>query len=145
MPLYTSQGIVYTIKLHRSARRDLEEIDGDDPDAADDLYALLQEIRGSQELLDALTVKDFGLNRDQPFHVDKWVEQQNKGRNLWRIKSWDLENRGLRYRIVYALDPRCSRYYVLAVLPRDVDYDSSHPRVIELTAAYDRLGIPAFE
>lgn len=144
LPHYTSQGILYTLLIHVSAKQDLESIGQDDPDTRDELFALLHEIKGSQDLLDALTIKDFGLAQDEKFHVDRWVSQQRQGRNLWRLKSWDLAELGIHYRVIYALDPRIRRYYVLAVLPRKFDYDEQHPRVQQLLAVYDRLGIPPY-
>lgn len=144
MPRYTSQGIVYSIVIARAAKEDLAAIAKDDPDTEAEIAVLLQELKGNQIMLDALTVKDFGLARDAPFHVDQWSAQQQQGRNLWRFKIWDLEDIGIRYRVVYALDPRISRYYILAVLHRDFDYDEKHPRVQQLLATYDRLGIPIY-
>lgn len=116
----------------------------DDPETEAGIVAVLQELKGNQDLLDALTVKGFGLAHDAPFHVDAWMAQQQKDRNLWRLKIWNLEDFGIQYRVVYALDPRISRYYILAVLHRGFDYDEGHPRVKKLLATYDRLGIPAY-
>ena len=144
MPRYTSQGIVYQLLIAVAAKQDLATIGGEDPDTEAEILGLLQELKGSRLLLDSLTVKDYGLTRDAKFHVDAWGKQQNKGRNLWRLKIWSLEENGIRYRVIYALDPRNSRYYILAILHRDFDYDEKHPRVQQLLAAYDRLGIPAF-
>lgn len=144
MPLYTSRGIVYSIVIHTSAKKDLAAIGIKNPDAEADIYAFLQEVKANQKLLASLTVKDFGLTRDANFHVDSWTTQQRQGRNLWRLKLWNLENVGIRYRVVYALDPRISRYFVLAVLHRDFNYDENHPRVRHLIEIYDRLGIPAY-
>lgn len=144
MPRYTSRGIVYSLVIARAALQDLADIRRSDPDAEDVILALLQEAKGSQAILESLTIKDFGLARDQGYHVDAWAAQQQQGRNLWRLKIWDLEDLGIRYRVVYALDPRISRYFVLAVLPRDFDYDERHPRVQQLLATYDGLGIPSF-
>jgi mRNA-degrading endonuclease RelE of RelBE toxin-antitoxin system len=128
-----------------AAKHDLAMIGENDPDTEAEILAILQEIKGNQQLLDALTIKDFGFARDVSFHVDKWVSQHKQGRNLWRLKIWNLEDLGIQYRIVYALDPRISRYYILAVLHRDFDYDEKHPRVQQLNATYDRLGIPSFD
>ena len=144
MSRYTSRGIVYTLVIAKAALADLTAIEQEDPDTANDLLVLLQEIKNSQVLLDSLTVRDFGAEATERFHVDAWAAQQTQGRNIWRLKSWDLENRGIRYRVIYALDPRISRYFVLAILPRDFDYDPRHPRVVELLRSYDRLGIPAY-
>jgi len=144
LPPYTSQGIVYGVVIAVAAKEDLAVIAKDDPETEAEIVAVLHELKGNQQLLDALTVKDYGLTRDAPFHVDSWRAQQRQGRNLWRLKIWDLEDIGIRYRVVYALDPRISRYFILAVLHRDFDYDEKHPRVQQLLAAYDRLGIPTY-
>ena len=144
MRRYTSQGIVYSIVVATAAKNDLAAIAETDPETGAEILALLHELKGSQQLLDALTIKDFGLARDVAFHVDRWSAQQRKGRNLWRLKIWNLEDLGIRYRILYALDPRISRYFVLAILHRDFNYDEKHPRVRQLIDTYDRLDIPDF-
>jgi mRNA-degrading endonuclease RelE of RelBE toxin-antitoxin system len=144
LPGYTSQGIVYTLKVHKDARADLEEIGKARPNVPVKLYALLAEIGGSQILLDALTVKNFGLAQNEKIHVDSWVELQRTGRNIWRIKAWELEAGGDFFRVIYCLDPRVSTYYVLAVVPRKFDYDTTAPRVIKLLDVYDTLGIPSY-
>jgi plasmid stabilization system protein ParE len=144
LPPYTSQGIVYSVVIAVAAKEDLAAIAKDDPETEAEIVAVLHELRGNQQLLDALTIKDYGLTRDAPFHVDSWSAQQRQGRNLWRLKIWDLEDIKIRYRVVYALDPRISRYFILAVLHRDFDYDEKYPRVQQLLAAYDRLGIPTY-
>ncbi len=56
-----------------------------------------------------------------------WQAQQREGRNLWRLKLWDLEKNGLRYRIVYAFVPSKQHYHVLAIAPRSFDYEESNP------------------
>jgi mRNA-degrading endonuclease RelE of RelBE toxin-antitoxin system len=141
LPLYTSRGIVYTLKVHREAQSDLNSIGTKHPDVRDEIVALLQEIGGSQDLLDALTIKDFGINGDKPIHVDWWWELQQQGLNAWRFKAWDLEEAGLHFRVIYVLDSPRSRYIVLAVLPRSFDYDVNHPRIQQLLATCERLGI----
>lgn len=144
MPRYTSQGIVYHLLIAVAAKQDLATIGANDPATEIEILSLLQELKGNQLLLGSLTVKDHGLARDAKFHVDMWAKQQNRGRNLWRLKIWSLEDYGIRYRVIYALDPRNSRYYILAILHRDFDYDEKHPRVQQLLASYDRLGIPTY-
>lgn len=141
---YTSEGIVYTLKVHRDAREDLDAIGIRSAEAKAKIYATLGEIGGSQRLLEALTRKDFGLSRDETFNVDVWGAQQNKGRNLWRLKVWALEVQGIQYRVIYCLDPRVSTYYVLGVLHRDFDYNAKNPRAAKLLEIYDRLGIPSY-
>jgi hypothetical protein len=135
---------VYSLVIHEDAEQDLDELWEIDEGATADIVALLEQAACDQELLDNLTVRDFGRHRSEDIHVDKWVEQQRKGRNLWRLKIWDLEDRGIRYRVVYALDPRISRYHVLGVVERGFDYDKSDDRTKRILAAYDELGIPNY-
>lgn len=136
--------MVYSITVHEDAETDLDEIWELDEDVAAEIIALLEQAKTDQELLDSLTIKDFGAYGTEKIHVDKWLDQQKKGRNLWRVKLWELEDRGIRYRIIYALDPRCSRYHVLGILPRGFDYVANDERTKKLLAAYDELGIPNY-
>lgn len=136
--------IVFKLSLDADARRDLEGLWASDSDSAAVLAATLQHIAGDQRLLDSLTIKDFGSHGSDAFHVDRWVEQQREGRNLWRLKVWELEGKGKRYRVAYALDPRTSRYYVLGIFTRDFNYDATDARTRRILASYDRLGIPAY-
>jgi mRNA-degrading endonuclease RelE of RelBE toxin-antitoxin system len=134
----------YSLKVHKDATADIEKLWESAPQAAAAIVALLEQAESDQRLLESLTIKDFGVDRTEPIHVDWWWTQYKEGRNLWRVKIWNLESRRLNYRIVYALDPRSTRYYVLGVLPRDFNYDQSNPRARRLLAAYDELGIPRY-
>lgn len=64
---------------------------------------------------------------------------RSKGRDLWRLKVWDLEDKGLRYRIVYAFMPRDRHYHVLAIAPREFDYDDNHLLSQRIFRAYQEL------
>jgi hypothetical protein len=52
---------------------------------------------------------------------------------------WDLEDKGLRYRIVYAFEPKKHRYHILAIAPREFDYDESHPISRRILKTYQEL------
>lgn len=136
--------IVFKLIVDPATTADLEGIWETDPESAGFLEALLQQIAADQRLLDSLSIQDFGAHGTEAFHVTKWVEQQRHDRNLWRLKHWDLEGKGRKYRVVYALDPRVSRYSVLGVFTRDFNYDTSDPRTKRILAAYDKLGIPTY-
>lgn len=133
-----------SIVLHRGAQADLEALWDEDSDAAAAIYALLQEVKGNQALLDVLTTHDFGAHGTNRFHVSEWTAEQRKGRNLWRLKIWELEDQGIRYRVVYAFDPRLHRHFVLGIVDRDFNYDESDSRAQRILAAYDRLDIPKY-
>jgi hypothetical protein len=136
--------IRYSLVLHPAALADLDALWDEDPRSAALLTATLEQIKVDARLLESLTIRDFGAHGSELFHVDQWIEQQRDGRNLWRLKHWELEGEGRRYRVVYALDPRSSRYTVLGIFTRDFDYDRSDPRTRRVVADYDALGIPAY-
>ena len=125
--------------IHNDAEADLEALWHTAPQAAARIAALLEELKGNADLLDRLTQHHFGHYRTAPFHVSKWVEQWNKGKDLWRLKVWDLEAKGLRQRVVYAFIPGMRRYYVLGIVPREFNYESSHPLSRRILAAYANL------
>lgn len=136
--------IVFKLAIESGAKADLAGLWQTDPESAGVLQATLQQLAVDQQLLDSLTIKDFGAHGTEFIHVDRWVEQQRLGRNLWRLKHWELDGKGRHYRVVYALDPRVSRYYVLGIFTRDFNYDAADARTKRVIAAYDKLGIPAF-
>lgn len=130
---------MFRLFVHDDAESDLEKLWDETPEAAARIGVLLQELEGNQDLLDRLTQHDFGNYRTAEFHVSKWLNQWNKGRDLWRLKVWDLEDKGLQYRVVYAFVPGKSQYHVLGIVSRDFDYDSSHPLSRRIIAAYQNL------
>ena len=134
----------YSLVLHPAAQADLSALWEADPRSAALLIATLEQIKADPRLLDSLTIRQFGADGSEPFHVDQWIEQQRHGRNLWRLKHWELEGERRRYRVVYALDPRSSRYTVLGIFTRDFNYDRNDPRTRRVVADYDALGIPTY-
>lgn len=134
----------YTLNVHEDAIADIEALCDVDLEAGAAIAAWLEQAEVDQWLLESLTIRDFGADESEDFHVDKWIAQHRAGRNLWRVKIWKLEKRKLNYRIIYALDSRQTKYYVLGVLHRKFDYDPAHERSKRLLAAYDDLGIPKY-
>lgn len=99
----------------------------------------MEELKGDPDLLDRLTQHDYGAHQSADFHVSKWQAQWRQGRDLWRLKIWDLEDQGLRYRVVYAFMPQKQHYHILAIAPREFDYDSNHPISRRILRAYTSL------
>lgn len=133
---------MYKLFVHQDAEGDLEQLWADDPTAAARIGVLLEECEGTedleanQDLLDHLTIHNFG---DAAINVSKWLEHWNKGANLWRLKLWGLETRGMRYRIIYAFVPGKRHYHVLAIAPRDFNYESNHELTKRILRAYAEL------
>lgn len=130
---------MFRLSVHEDADADLEAVARRTPRTAGRILALLEELEADQDLLDRLSQHDFGKHRPADFHVSRWVEQWNKGRNLWRLKVWDLEEHGIRYRIIYAFVPNRHHYHVLGIVPRSFDYEEGHPLTRRILAAHDGL------
>ena len=103
--------------------------------------ALLIELKGDEDLLDRLTQHGYGADKGANFDIGKWVTEHIEGRNLWRLKFWELENKGLKYRVVYSFEPQLKRLAVLGVVNRDLfDYDDeSNELANRIRNAYDRI------
>lgn len=125
--------------VHKFVVDDLAEVRKDNPDAAKKIAALIIELKGDQDLQDRLTQHDYGAHRSEEFHISVWTEEQKKNRNLWRLKLWALENQGIKYRIIYAFQPKLKRHVVLAVAPRDFNYGDEHPLTERIRTVYDSL------
>ena len=127
------------IYIHDDAKQDLSKLWDKDPGATGRILAFLEQLEGDADLLDRLTQHDFGVSGTHDFHISKWYQQWNRGKDLWRLKLWDLEDKGLRYRIIYAFIPRQKNYHILAIAPREFNYDPEHPITKRILSAYEGL------
>jgi hypothetical protein len=121
------------------AEKDLEDLAASRPRLAGRLAALLAEVAADSGLMDMLTVHGFGSDEHEPFDVSKWKAYWNEGKDLWRLKFWELEHQGLPYRVVYALKRGTGDHHVLAIISRDFDYDPNHPTTRRILQAYEDL------
>jgi hypothetical protein len=136
----------YRLSMSDEATADLERIAETDPDTADDIFAWLEWIQDDEARVRRLHEDRYGEQRpkndsDPGFSIRKWVETW-KGRDplaLWRLKLWDLEQDGIRYRIIYAyqIESRC--FWVLGVVHRDFNYDFNHPTTKRILAQAAKL------
>lgn len=125
--------------IHTDAEQDLDELAKCQPMLAGRLVALLAEVAADPKLVDMLTVHGFGSNEREPFDVSKWKAHWKDGKDLWRLKFWELEHQGLPYRVIYALKRGTGDHHVLAIVSRDFDYDPNHPTTRRLLQAYEDL------
>ena len=103
------------------------------------IAALLEQLDADEDLLDRLTQHGFGNEGVDSFNVSQWFEQQRQGNNLWRLKDWDLERKGLKYRIIYAFIPQSHHYHILGILPREFNYEPNHDLTKRILGAYEEL------
>ena len=107
--------------------------------AVAEIVALLEQLASDDDLLDRLTQHGFGKRGVNDFYVGKWLEQWRQGKDLWSMKIWDLEDNGLKYRIIYAFIPQKQHYHVLGILPREFNYDAGHELTQRIIRAYEEL------
>ena len=129
---YTQVDIVYELIPHNDLLIDLKRILAIEPRAVYRTRELIEELRTNQDLLDRLSQQNYGAwpskpKKDAFFNVKMWIEAQNKGLNLWRLRDFSLVEKGLEYRLVYAFLPQKKQYFVLALVEKDFDYDIDHP------------------
>lgn len=128
--------------VHEDAEDDLDALYESDPKAAARIDVFLDELSGDQDLLDRLTQHDFGDDRwgEHPFHVCQLTSQMRLGRNFWRLKLWELERCGRRYRLVYAFVPLKKHHHILGIFPRSTyNYEPDDPRTKRIVNAYLEL------
>lgn len=134
---------MYKLIVHPDAEEDLKAVRLVDPATAADLIVFLEEVRGDQDLLDRLTQKGYSFeNGDwiENIDVQPIASQQQAGRNLWRLKLWDLEREGIKYRILYAFAPRTRSYHILAIVERSkFNYEPSHPITLRVLRAHEDI------
>lgn len=135
---------LYSVVVHDDAEEELDALWETNEDAAAFIETFLEEIQNDQRLLESLTIKGHVKSDALRFDVEEIESQKKEKRNLWRVKIWDIENRDGKIRIVYAFHPKEFRYYILGITPRDINYDTSHPRFKKLLNAYEELGIPSY-
>lgn len=116
---------IVLLTIHSLAAQYLRRIKETDPGAFRHLMIFLDQLRKDEKLQGELLTHKFGDDGTEPIGVKKWVTVQNKERlPVWRLRVWDLESKGLNYRIVYFYCWPEKRFYVMAVAKREhINYD----------------------
>lgn len=119
------------IRVHDDATADLRHIRTTDPRGFYRLVALIEQLKADPALGHKLLEHGYGDDRSEAISVRKWGSVQSRVERLpvWRLKSWDLERAGLRYRLVYLYYWRDRSFNILAIVSRDeMNYDDpNHP------------------
>ncbi|WP_035626948.1 type II toxin-antitoxin system RelE/ParE family toxin [Herminiimonas sp. CN] len=132
------------VLVTHSARDDLDALWDQDEDSAAEIETALEEIANDPKLADRLSERKFRNTQTPSYDVDVFQKLWQKGLNLYRLKFWDWNGSLLPYRVLYAHHPQANCFYVLAVVPRNFDYDIDHPIVQRVLADYKYLGIPTY-
>lgn len=129
---------MYKLAIHESAAADLTDLAGaaETQVVAAKVFELARELRANPQLLANLLQHGYST---QEIDVSKFQMFWRRGKDLWRLKLWELEDAGLKYRVIYAYDARSYRFHFLAVVHRDFDYDEQHPTTQRILRDYASL------
>ncbi len=106
---------MFRLIISDEATDDLRQLFAAESRAARVIAALLEQAATDQRLLESFSIQDYGAYQSEQINVVQLAHHQRQGRNIWRLKDWGLEEIGLKYRIVYALDSFSSRYHILGI------------------------------
>lgn len=115
-----------TVEIHDSAKDDVRRIISVDRSGGLRVVALLEQMQCDADLqgrmLDRVTD-----DPDELIDIMRWVEQYNKGNDLYRLKIWEADHsKSLPYRVIYAYLPydHLINFVVLGVIHRkDFNYE----------------------
>jgi hypothetical protein len=120
------------LAVHHDAVGDLRLIRQQSPQAYGCLVALIQQLRADPALRARLHDIDVdNSDRSAALGVKPWHSMRAAtGRKpVYRLRAWDLERQGLRYRLIYIYRWKDQSFNILAVVARaELDYDDpEHP------------------
>lgn len=132
----------YTVRIQPEAEADLERIWHRDSGSAAFIATALSELECDQDLLDRLNQHGHCHRGSgtRGLGVSRWQRLFPQGYDIYRVKFFELERRGRKYRIIHSFDPSTHTFDILAILPReDINYDDpSHPTTIRILDTYSR-------
>lgn len=127
-----------------AAQVDLDELWEVDEDSAALVFAIVEEFQDDPELGSTLVQHGYRDITDPAYDVSRFVELWHEGLNLYRLKFWDEEGGSVPYRIIYAHHPQNDTIHILGIIPRNINYDTNHPKIRRICDDYGKLGIPAY-
>jgi hypothetical protein len=134
---------VWTVRHVAGYRQDIAALAQSDRTAAARIYALVEEISGDQAALESLTEDHFS-DEERSFDVT-WLRGAARSRlNLWRLKLFSLQQTDswINHRIIYAIDGRSQAIWLMAIMPRNENYDEGSPRFRRIRREYEYFSIP---
>lgn len=132
------------ILLCKEAENELDELYETDEDAAAMFDLLIEELSQDQQMLDRLCLPANHYKYAPPFDVDRFVEAQRQGKNIYRVKVRRGDGSLVPWRMLLGFHAQKDTYYVLAVTDREFSYDTNQPAFRSLLVRYEQAGIPDY-
>ncbi|MEY3881518.1 MAG: hypothetical protein RIQ94_2314 [Pseudomonadota bacterium] len=113
------------IHIHDDATEDLKKILHANRDDAIKLLAFIEQLKADSNLIKKLLEHGFGDDKSELISVKKWLSVHKIERQpVWRLRAWNLEQQGLKYRLIYLFNWHDKSHYIMAIIHRgDFDYD----------------------
>ncbi|GHU01323.1 hypothetical protein FACS1894154_11240 [Betaproteobacteria bacterium] len=131
----------HSLKLHPDAEGDLDALFEEDEDAYAAIVAFIEEAQASQVMLERMTSAEYEDKIHTPgFDIKRW-QALWRTVPLWRIRLFGVPGKAASRRIVYTFHPGEGKFYILGVIPRDFDYEPSHPLSKRIIRACEDIGV----
>lgn len=134
--------MIYTsvIQFYKDVKLDLKTVELNDPKAYPAILALMRQMMADPKLAEHLLNHGHGDKRTAPENAQKWLSEWKRGKDLWRLKFWDLEDQKFLYRFLYVYLVKEARFVVMAIVKREeFDYDDiNHPIRLRVYASLQR-------
>lgn len=128
---------MFTLSLTDEAREDLDKLwDRGEGKEAARIEAFLEQAESDRKIQDSLLDHEYD---NGVYSVKRWQAFWKKGHDIWRVRILDSPVVSRKYRVIYAYDPNCRRFYVLGVLNRDFNYERTDPRTERIFRTYQNL------
>lgn len=130
--------------LHKDVRLDLDAIKNESQEVFAKIAALVRQLQQDPNLAEKLLDHGYGDDRAEEFSVNKWLNLWRQNKDFWRLKDWDLEDMGLKYRIIYLYLRHEARFVIMAIVKREeIDYDDENNSIRQrvLASARSTYGI----
>lgn len=128
----------------QGAYDDLDAIYEIDEAAAAQFDVLLEHLADDPDMLDRLFRPANHYQYAPPFEVKLYGEMQKRGKNIYAIRVLDEDGALLPYRALMGFHAQIDTYYLLAVLQREIAYDTTDPAFCTVMERYEQAGIPTY-
>lgn len=128
----------------QEAYDELDAIYEIDAAAAAQFDVLLEHLADDTDMLERLFRPANHYKYTPPFEIKIYGEMQKRGKNIFTIRVLDEDGALLPYRALMGYHAQIDTYYLLAVLQREIAYDTTDPAFRAVVERYEQAGIPTY-
>ncbi|UYO95008.1 type II toxin-antitoxin system RelE/ParE family toxin [Pollutimonas sp. M17] len=132
------------LEFEKEAEDELDALYEADADSAALIDAVIEQLEDSPKLLESLCIEGSHLNRKPSFEVKRFQELWRNKYTIYFLKITPEDGPAIGYRVLYGHHPQKDIYHILAIMAREINYESDHPLIQRICNAYENLGIPRY-